>query len=213
MQQIAHLANVYQRFLKYAASKGYKKNPPEEIVISSTKTFDVASGVAGVDTGSPAEKQVLDGTQSDLVLRTQDPVVSKGNNLSGETLLCIFGVRMHFDPSTYGGTLVEAREVMEALNKSKLWMKAGSDRLFELRGLDLVDYGGGLAVGNDGAGTAVPSRSTPQERRPYHLLADAKIIGPTQQLDCRHYVSKASWTTDNDFDVAYDLFAFVARKA
>jgi hypothetical protein len=110
---------------------------------------------------------------------------------------------------------VETREVQLALALALFSLYFGSDRVLTERGRKCTWFGEGLLVGISdaaaGGGVSLPSRA---EALPvdYTYITSPRVLGSTQQLLAQHFVSKASWTTDNDFNVDLSMKAWLGRK-
>jgi hypothetical protein len=206
---------AYEAFAQEAANNGYAKAEPEEIVLQSDVTYDVQGGVAGSDTGSPATKVFFNSTSSDAVVQSQDPPIKYQQQLGGEFLMCVFAYALHWDAQAYAGTLAETREVNGALARALLSLQFGSDRVFMENGRACTWFGQGLPVGSDGSnggGASLASRGE-SFQVDYRDMSSPRVLGSTQQLLAQHQVSKATWTTDDDFTLSLRLKAFLARKS
>lgn len=205
---------TYEAFAGECSKNGYTKAEPEEIVLNSDVTYDVQGGTAGQDTGSPATKTFFNSTSNDTVVQTQDPAIKFQQQLGGEFLMCVYAFALHWDAQGYAGTLAETREVQNALARSLLSMTFGSDRVFVEKGRACIWNGQGLLVGEDGANGAGASLASRGESRTvdYRDMSSPRILGSTQQMLVQHQVSKATWTTDDDFTLSCNLKAFLARK-
>jgi hypothetical protein len=220
------IAKIAQNFAELMKADKYDKAPPELRTLTWTQGVDVAGGVAGRDTGSPAvvnmlNNQISASLSTTPVLSTQnptqfsvDPVIFSGNNLGGEFQIGILGYYMACDLANYG-TLTQCREVQDVLENSILEVKAGSDRVIGEKGRRFFDYGGSSLNGGgfDAASLAASGRDMRKHRDIVTWLPNPRIIGPTQTLSANWSFTKASWTTNVDFLVEMGLVVLLGRRA
>jgi hypothetical protein len=205
------ISHAFRRFRDLANDGGFAKNAPEQVLIHDRVTFDVSGGVAGSDTGTPAKKNFFAVASGNMNVKTQDPLLTYGVGIPADVMVCVYGASLKFNHVSYAGTLTETKEVIAALADSVLVGYAGSDRIIEAKGEELLMGPPGFVNGTDTA-TAAATSIGGLVKSEGLMLPVPKVIGPGAIIKFDYYVNKSSWTTNDDFDVDLYLHAWVARR-
>lgn len=207
---------AYASFARFAAGKGYAKAAPESTTIIDQVTVDVQGGVAGSDTGAPARKVFFTGDVGNPALRTQDPLIKSGSGIGKDLLIGIHKVGLVFHHMIFAGaltpTLLQMRETLGILNASTLILTAGSDKVLEERGCNILQGDRGYSNTSDTATATGAMRTSIDSFSEGVRLWGTRVIANNAQLKCELLMNVAAWTSTVDFVLELNLFAWIARE-
>jgi hypothetical protein len=193
-----------KEFAEEAAAAGFKHIEEKTLSVSRAwATSDIAPSAT-----QHASFEVLTGTASSLVERTQNPPLSDGKSFPAEMRIALFALACVVRLGDLG-TIVQAQSMQADLDRSVVTLSSGGLDNVQLRGPEFMDYGPVALIGND---TTAPNEgrftTAPRIFRTFGLR---RVLGKEQTISLVHSIGRSTaWGVA--FTADYLMPALIARK-